>query len=735
MGGSRALLAGKPLFGALTWALTSGVRPFQTVVYMSHADADALTGAGGTAGSTKPTPVELTLEAGIPARSHTFKGVYVLHRVASPLPWFAAVLISDRRWLWSKRIFRRYANIRRKVGTKRLTSPNQLDALNLEPRLVYAPWSLKGGTQPWTASALLKDLGDELVDVERQEAGAEPSITVPDVTDLEQTPIQDLELEGSLDECVERALASIPGMDVTVDADGGVRFFKRADASEMEEVRKAGQETQAGGHIEVVSYARTRARKFRIYFSLECEVRVNFTEEADAGATSALDVTTTITCDNVLPIPDAALPVGGRTLYTGTYITVGEAFTAWGALPVYGKPLSFRLVRRASVPFNGIWQMAHLAGQASPDQDWPSRIAAVMTHFRRTYRIARVWMDRFFEIRAYRVATINPETGTRGDATVWQDFAWLASGRSMYAESANDQTISYAMNVAGYPAGGVLGPDSTAAPATLRVEDSDQGVFSVTLNGNPTRFYEAALPSQVETEGANTQPGTLVAAGQGGPSPYIRRSTRGIAWNVLGRFQNPAALTANHKMIAILTAIPACPNSKRALCYVDVSPNDPDVPDFPGKGRCDGPVQEVRISPTLEVARVAWLDSAKDRILGIFNEDASQRVSDGPYPLADLVVNYEGNVAGGASLRGIAVAEAARQWQAQRDRAVGGATFGFRGVARLVGAMTSIQHTLDTRGVLLTRYDLPGRIEPLSIARYFSAGLRKILFRLVNPGR
>ena len=47
-------------------------------------------------------PARLMLAAGKPERSHTFKGVYVLNRVASPLPWYAAVLISDRRWLWSR---------------------------------------------------------------------------------------------------------------------------------------------------------------------------------------------------------------------------------------------------------------------------------------------------------------------------------------------------------------------------------------------------------------------------------------------------------------------------------------------------------------------------------------------------------------------------------------------------------------------------------------------------------
>lgn len=736
MGGTRAYLDGRPLFGAVSWALTSGVRPFQTVVYLSHADADALTGRGGTGGSAKPRPVELKFAGGDPERNGTFRGVYVLHRVASPIPWHAAVLISDRRWLWSYATYRRHMNVRRKVGTLRLTSPNQLDATNLEPRLAYATWSLHGGNTPWTASTLLDDLAAAIADWERAEMGASVAVTRAAASDAAQSPIQDLELDGQLDESIERALSYLPGMDVTVDADGGVRFFQRADFGaendEVEQARQGGQ-TQSGGHIEPVTYAGKRPRKVRVWFSVEAEMRLDFSETEDDGATTDVTDDQVVRAQNVLPVPDASLSVGGQTVYTGTWITMQQAFTAWGAAPGLGGVLTFPRVRRAGVPFNNLWNVCQMTGAEVPDQDWVGRIGAVMTHFRRTYRITKHWMDRFSEIRAYRVATINTETGTRGDASVWSDYAYLPTQRSMRAEANNSQDICYVMNVAIYPSGGLLTDESKASPATVTILDSDQGVFTVSYNADPTRLYEQALPSQVEIEGTNTQPGTLVAAGSAGPSPYLRRSTRGFGWNLLGRFQQPATLTSNHKIIVILTVVPASPNSKRGLCFVDVYPGE--VPSFPGQGNCNGPMQEVRVGPGLEVARIAWLDAAKARILALFSEQQGDPLKDdAEYPLADLVVNYSGDAAGGASLRGIAIAEAARIYHAQRDRQLGSATFGFRAAARLAGAMTAVHHDVGSDGTVLTRIDLPGRIEPLSVLRYLSASARRIILRLVNPG-
>lgn len=737
MGGSRASLDGKPLLGAVSWAQTSGVRPFQAVVYVRQDDAKALLGEGGTAGTSKPNPVTLKLSGGLPERSGEFRHVYVLHRVPAPVPKYAALLISDRRWLWSRTVYRRHMNVRRKAGTKRLTSPDQLDPTNLEPALVYASWSLRNRTTPWTAKSLIDDLADAVESWERAEVGASaPPAVRPALDDTGQLPIQDLELDGPLDECIERALSYLPGMDVTIDPDGSARFFQRADGSERAEIDKASPETQTGGHIEDVKFARTRPRKVRVWFNVEAEIRVDFDELASTSSTSAVTDDDAIRAENVLPIPDFQLSVGGQTMTTGTWITMAEAFVAWGALPGPrgGGVLDFPAVRRAGVPFNGLWNAADLLGAEVPDQDWTARIGAVMTHFRRTFRIRRTWMDRFFEIRAYRVATINTETGTRGDATVWSDFSYLPTQRSMRAEQNNGQGLSYAMNVVCYPSSGLLADAPRACPATLTIQDSDQGVFTVSYNPDPNRLYEIALPSQVEEEGANTPPGTLVPSSVAGPSPYLRRSTRGIGWNILGRFQRPATLTASHKLIALLTAIPASPNSKRALCFVDVYPGE--VPSFPGQGSCEGPMQEVRVMPSLEVARVAWKDSARDRIIGLFNEDDGKPIGDdAEYALADLVVNYSGDAAGGASLRGIAIAEAARLYHAQRDRAVGSATFHLRGDARLVGSMTGIHHQLNPRGVILSRYDLPGRVEPMNIARFLPASIRRILFRLVNPGK
>lgn len=733
MGRARAFLDGKPLAGSAPWSLTTGTRPFTTVVTTSRNIADQLLGpAGGPvsggAGGVPKRPVSLRLESG--TRSRTFEGIYILHRSPGPSPYVAALTIADRRWLWANALYRRHLNIHRKVGTKRLTSPGQLDALNLEPRFNFARWSLKGRSAPWTAKDLLEDLAAAIQGFEQNEVGVKPDVILPTIPADGTLPIQDLELDGELDACIERALAYLPGMEVEVTAAGAVRFFWRTDEKEMDEVRQAGPEVQGRGHIEPISFGRVRPRKIRVFFDVEAELA--FRADEDTSTTSD-DDEAAMTCVNVLPVPDPSLTLAsGDVVTTGTYITLPEAFAAWGLMPGANIPLDSGVCCAAFVPYQNLWNSIIEHGSTAPDANWAARVSVLQRSFRQTFRINPAWVDRISDLRPYRVATINTATGTRGDASVYSDFAYVPSMRTLIAESLNNGSIGYVVNVAGYPSSGVVTSSTIAAPADVTIDDAEQGVFTVSYHADPIRMYEMALPSQVELAGENTAPGTLVASSRAGPSPFLRRSNRPLGFNLLGQYHDPPRLTLRHKLIAIMTAVPASPNGKGALCYVDVQPNE--VPPFSGQNACDGPVLEIHIGGAVETARVAWIDSQRNRIKLFFTQDAPDP-GEGAYGLADLVVNYEDNKGGAASLRALARAAAARIWHALRDRAVGSATFGFRGDAEIRGSISGIHHELSSSGGLTTRYDLPGRIEPLSLDRYLDATALRIKNRLINPGK
>jgi len=741
VGKARATLGGQPLAGTVSWGLTTGVRPFVTTVTMSRGALAALlasgAGAGGAStpggGSVPKKPVDLVLSSG--GRSKTFRGIYILHQSPGPSPAVAAVTIADRRWLWPNCLYRRFLNIRRKSGTKRLLSPNALDPMTIDPKFIFARWSLIDREKRWTAPDLLSDLGDALARWEKQETGETPDWNFSGIVDSAALPIQDLELDSGLDAAIERALAYLPGMDVYVTAEGAVRFFWRTDEKEMDEIRKAGPEVQFRGHIEPISFARTRPRKVRVYFDAEVELAFRHVEAANTGATSDRPMgVDDLFIENVLPIPDPTLSVGGVTMTTGTYITHAEAYVAWGALPGIGQALDFPLVCAAFVPYQNLWNAMLMLGAASPRVDWAARIGSVQQTFRQTFRINPAWTDRISDLRAYRVATINTETGSRGDATVFSDFCYVASMRSLLAEQLNDQSIGYCLNVATYPTDDTIADDDIAAPATVTVDDAEQGIFSVSYVAELFSPYQATLPSQIELQGANTQPGHVVAATQAGPSPFLGRgSNRPLGFNVLGQYDSPPQLTASHKLIAILTAVPASPNSKKALVYVDILPGQ--VAPFPGSDTCDGPMLEVHVGAAIETARVAWIDRRAADIRQFFTQEAGDPGPNDAFPLADLVVNYGESAGGAASLFEIAKAEAARIWHAQRDRSVGSATFGFRGDAEIRGAITGVHHELSVQGSLTTRYDLPGRLEPLSILRYLSGTVLRIIRRLINPGK
>lgn len=738
MGGSRATFAGKPIVGSISWGLSSGTSARTAVVNMTHRNAaellgspgigGAITGGGPASASTAKTH---TLKLGAGGRDGTFEGLYILHEVAAPSPKWRSFLIADRRWLWPNAVYRRSINERRVVGTTRLLSPDQLDRVDLAPDLAYKVYSLRNQTTPWTATDLLRDLADEVQRWESQEGGASPNVVVPAIGPGADLPIQDLELDGSLDSCIERVMAYLPGLDVTVDANGDVRFFWRTGTEESEQIAAAGPEVKGGGHVQPVSFKRTRPRKVRVYFTLHVEARIDTEELASTSSTSAPDPDGW-TADNVLPVPDYELALTtGATVTTGTWVTFPVALASWGAPPGVAGALDFPLIRRAMAPGNSLANMFEEHGRASPDQDWVRRGGVIEAHYRRTFRVNPRIMDRVSNVRASRVATINPEQGTRGRASVWSDFAYLPTGRSRYAEYANSAHTSAVMNCACYPSSGLIS-GTPAAPASVTIDDADQGIYTITYEPTPTRLYVETLPSQVETQGANTQPGTLVAAMSAGPSPYLRRSTRAIGWNIIGRFQSPAELTANHKTITILTVVPAAPNTKRAMCWVDVTPGD--VPSFPGQGECEGPMLEIRVGPGLEVGRMAWLDSRKDELrAAITSDDARPVTGSEVYALADLVTNYNSGGAGGnaASLTSIARACAARVWHSMRDRQLGAATFRFTPGAQLAGALTEIEHELSMTGALTTRMSLPARIEGLDLTRYTDAATRRVLFRTI----
>ena len=109
----------------------------------------------------------------------------------------------------------------------------------------------------------------------------------------------------------------------------------------------------------------------------------------------------------------------------------------------------------------------------------------------------------------------------------------------------------------------------------------------------------------------------------------------------------------------------------------------------------------------------------------------------GAFPLADVVLNYNQDSAGAASLTNIAHAIAAREWHALHDRMAGSAEFGVKsdGKYKVVGWISAVRHVFTRTGKWTVRYDLPGRIAPFAWMRYAGASVLRIVGRIINPGK
>ena len=735
--GTKCSLNGWTIRGAFSWELRAGTAPVMAVADVGDEGAAALLGenAGGQGKTGGILPV--TLRMGISGKNvanavQDFKGLYVVGEVPRMSPnQGRRVIVADRRWLWSRAYYYKSFNVTRKVGTKRLGSPGQvIENSTLDADVAYAPWSLIGRNLPWTAKTLLESLGAAIEAAEKDNGLQPPVVHFGQVAQaIDGTPIQDLTLDGQLDECIERALAYLPGVAVRLNQDGSIGFFDTADSSEKKIVL-GGYEIVGRGHAQQVSFARERPSKIRVLFSINAELRFDYVEDQTYAAAADDSY-----CENVAPVPDPYVTVGGERLVEGTWVPLQSLYdcSEWSSLPNGTGKLTSYAVRRAMVPFMDFWSGILTAGKLVSDADWASRVGVVQQNYRQTFQINRRWMDRIREFRIGRVGTLNPTTGVYGKAPVYSDYAYLPSQRSQYVESQGSTETAWIVNVAAWPSGGTITASTRAAAADLEMVDHDQGVVRINFLADRFRIYEQALPSQVECDGDDTQPG--VSPTNPGPRQNISGfSTRPCGWNFVGAGEKPPVLCGNDRKAFIVSAVPATPNDKSGLVAIDILPTSDGIPAFPGKSDCAGPIMEIRIAPSVEVARIPWTDTNADTIRQFFTR-SSAAPQLGIDEIRNLCINASGSPEQGASLEGIAQGVAAAVWVSLRDRVVGSKETVFSPASRPTGNLSAVTHTLapDT-GAITTGYSLPDRIQPLDVSRYLPESVKRFINRIVNPG-
>jgi hypothetical protein len=717
---------------AVGWDERAGVDSHEGYFLVRPADAKTLlTGAA--------RPVSIVLQSD---ERMAFDNLYVISRGVGPDPNLAVVRVVDRRYFWPRiHVGPRRYNIRRKVGTKRMVAPNQvLELAALADDVDYHPASLKDGLRKWTAHEVLEDILGYVVSKEGDFGGPQDVIYQDEFPEI---PIEQLQIDDPAPEAIARILAYLPGATMKLDPAGSIVVYSTVDGSEEELVADLGDESVGGGHVEKIDRSRDRPEYVVVEFSRECEIRF---DHADL-TTNYAPAPDARYMDNVVQIPDYQLNIGGAvgTVPQGTWVEIDSAMAAWnrtGALPKRAK-LSKQFLCEAFAPGMSIWTGAGLQGQQVPNTDWMGRIAAVSRGFRQTFRINQRWRDRIHQLRAYRLATIDPENGGRGPATAYLDYSYIGSDKSMYAESAAGVDLSYAMNSASYPLGPLfeITDETRAAPAEVTITDSDQGILSIAMRGDVWRNYDMALPSQIEMRGDNTQPGhrPRTAGPQSDPTALAP-----IAWNMISRDGAVPQLQRNWRCSVIITATPAYPNDERQLHRIIVYPDQVAnlLPNAARGGLTSafGPPQTVRIGANVEVARTVWDDTKASIVEALFGVDgAGQGLDQGDLSVLaqaiTLNADEQSNIGtAGASLNAIALAAAASVYGAYADHHEGGKTVRMSKHVRLSGWAAGLSWSIEPDGSTVTRLELPGARKTLSMFSYMDADTRALVMRTVVEG-
>lgn len=722
----QATLGGQPILmrGNISWSLREGVQPSTGKFFLAPADAQALVAGGGG-----PFDLVITPPEGNPV---IVTNLWVLNIEPGPNAYISAVTVADRRWFWSYgHIIRRY-NMRRNIGIKRILANDEFAvAFDRAPEVQYWKWSLDGN-HVWVPVTMATDLMSRVAEIENEFHGETFNVVLDELVGsrIRNLPIEELTIDDPGDAAVRRMLTYLPEAGITVDYDGTVVIFARASGREKEIAEALMPEIWEEGHTDLVKNNLIRPKEVHVLFTREVELRFDFIEEVLAARATITDepLGELRRMENVLPLPDYQLTVNGRTLVRDTWITMDDAFRAWGNLPIQGvtRALDHDMVQRAFIPEMGLWTILQLAGQRPDGQgdlaNWPGRVAAVEAHYRQTFRINRRWMDRMLSLRDYRLATIDPQSGQRGPARAYGDYAVLYTQRSLWRNHAQGKPFDWAINRSAFPTGGNFDRDAEPSPAVVRVVDHDMGVIQVDYVGtNPlSGDTRTVLPSTVFIDSMPT-------------SDLRNPQNRPLTWDMIHNAINPPRLSPAFRLAVILTVVPASPNSEQQLHRVVIKPGDIRglLPPSQTNGLDDakGPVMEIRIGADVEVARVQWKDDKSAEIEKIFG------LTEGTPDLTGLVLNEgpDTDLAKGASINQIARARAAAIYASLVDRYEGEMTGYMNGGVRLVGWADEIIHSVDARGVATTRLAFPPDVPQMSLFSFLDSNSRAAILRLVQP--
>lgn len=695
------------------WTQVPGTAPHVRVLEIDRRVAESLFTKSAIMGST------LVLDAtdeGLGRRE--IKKLTITKLGPTANPHTAAVTVEDLRWTWRYPEFRRSYNVRKRTGERRRLPGGALAVAPIKDDEAYATWSLKDEKQAWTGADALEDVLNTVAPGWTREGQAGKAL--PDV--------EGVELVGMKHDAALGYLLAYFGLALTVrvDDDGTVVLYDRLDGKERELV---GAPSTSGGTRErrkpnaapelvgpplwqVLDRRRERPSKIRVRFARALELRVDVKETAAGTDDQGSQVRGKLPpprADNVVQLPEDAV-IDGSSCVIGTYAKLLGYLRYLDGKQLGGLPPLTPAVLRDG--FLSPVVFAYGSPALDPSGLWAVRASVIHGAYRVLFKIRDEWLSRIRNIRPYRVALLDPETGARGPAQVFADHArwitwrWLDARRGSDPAKLHEIVSNVYANPNATAGGSIIGTALESlrpAPALVSIEDEDQGVFRLDFLTDYTREVSQLLPSALD-------PATV-------PTHDPRERALTLQY---------ARMTPTHEVSVVVTVAMGAPNDMRQFHTEEVTPEQAKavLPATVELGSCEGPVMDVTIASSLEVARFAWQDDKADLVRQAF---AAGSTVDLTQALGDPI-NKE-------QVRDVALAAAARVYAGLFDRPEGAQTTAFRADVKLQGLAAAVSHEWEPgpSGGAVTKIDLPASPPPLGMAALLPAGTRRIVERMVDP--
>lgn len=628
-------IAGVPLAanGAVAWKFQTGVQPYTAVFSCYKHDWDVkLKQKMG-----KDVDLVVRNQQG---STQTVRELTILHTVASDGPNRVAFLVADRRWRWPYKLIVRDYNIPRKTGDR--VAKNQVRPIENQvvvDKYDYRPASLKEDGKRWEAQDIVKDLLKQLEDGDTDAGKRWVIESFPIRKNLTQDgayAIQNVVLRDQGDAALSRALSFVPGAEVYIDTDGHARVFDSTDLKRMEQYFKdLPPVTWDGDRATFIDRKQIRPETVKVHYQREVEVVFEYSDDY-SGTTSADPGRNRPFIENVLPTVDPETTITEwdpeenerkeKKVPPGTWVTVRQWLEAMDAVkPAGSPPWTFEYIRMLWLAgdMEGAFSGTELRGSGLTETGSVSaRISVLRQHFRQTFRINRRFTERIRDLKNIRIAVLDPTTGARAPAAVWGQATIIPTTKGKHASRRKSlDHASIYRRIDNLPEAGQKLVDAVPSPARVTVRDIDLGIFSVEWVVDPYGLAQAYIPSHLKGSGNKDQNVTRDMSRQGEQpiAPGAIQQGRGATDSIY--------LSPRMELKAMLTIVPAAPNSKTQMHVVSVKASEiKDV--FQKEYRIQegkGPVLDVFIPPGEITARFAWDDDTEaprtlERLLGLDSE-------------------------------------------------------------------------------------------------------------------